>query len=101
MRNWDQLISDARKNAQKAREKAKGDKRWVRMVKKFTTAFHEGDVKTLNYLKETTPNFYNIDDLGGEFSHYGLGMRNWDQLISDARKNSNLDNLEGASQIFS
>ncbi len=94
MKNFPQLISDATENYE-------GNREGVRLRKKFAAAFHKGDVKTLEHLKKTTPSFYNIDDLGKEFVHYGPGMRNWDKLISDARKNSNLDNLEGASQIFS
>lgn len=61
---------------------------WSEFRAQFNKAFDEGDIEKLNYFKSNQEGFANINDLGGRFMKYGVGMGKWDQLISDAKKNA-------------
>lgn len=63
---------------------------WSDLVTTFTAAFNSGDVERLEQLRASQyeHGFANIDDLGEKFFKYGAGMDNWEQLISDAKKNA-------------
>ncbi len=61
---------------------------WEEFVQQFTEAFQQGDIQTLERLRAERQDFGNINDLGGQFLKYGIGMSKWAQLIQDAQNNA-------------
>ncbi|MCE3230948.1 MAG: hypothetical protein K0R52_876 [Alphaproteobacteria bacterium] len=66
----------------------KNQRSWGEFRDEFEAAYQAGDVKKLEELKHSDqPAVVNLNDLGGVFLIYGMGLHNWGILIADAQKN--------------